>query len=70
MFDRLEQRMKGITGKREGILAAVLSLAVVLGVTIGMGTITSGFHLVDDHEFARWRYEPCKVKILNIVNRV
>ncbi len=42
--------------KRELIGIVVFSLLFVFGVTIGMGTLTSGFHLVDDHEFAEWVY--------------
>lgn len=33
----------------------ILFTALVLGVTIGMGTMTCGWHFVDDHEILEWQ---------------
>lgn len=40
--------------KREAILAWCLFTVLVFGVVITMGTLTSGFHLVDDWELAKY----------------
>lgn len=46
-----------INAKTEFIIVLLGALLLVFGTTILMGTITSGFHLVDDHEFLKWTYE-------------
>lgn len=43
--------------KREFVGITLVAFIIVFGTIYVMGTITSGFHLVDDHEFARWTYE-------------
>lgn len=43
-----EHRMAG------NIIAVLIFAALVFGVTIGCGTINSGWHFVDDHEFLEW----------------
>lgn len=35
-------------------VAFLIFTALVLGVTVGCGTISSGWHFVDDHEFLEW----------------
>lgn len=40
--------------KRETICVCGVFTILVFGVVIGMGTLTSGFHLVDDWEFAKY----------------
>lgn len=40
--------------KKEAVLIWSFSIVLVFGVVIGMGTLTSGFHLVDDWEFAQY----------------
>lgn len=42
---------------QEFLIVAGLSLVMVFGITIGMGTITCGYHMVDDHEFLEWTYQ-------------
>lgn len=37
------------------VITAIMS-AIVFGITIGFGTITSGWHFVDDHEFLEYDY--------------
>lgn len=32
------------------------STGIVLAVVLGLGTLTAGFHMVDDHEFLEWTY--------------
>lgn len=49
-FEKMDRRV-------EAILVFLLSVLLVFGVTIGVGTITCGWHLIDDHEFLRWFYE-------------
>lgn len=50
IYDRLEQMGR----KKEAVLVWSFSIVLVFGVVIGMGTLTSGFHLVDDWEFAKY----------------
>ena len=40
----------------ELICVCALSLLVVFGVTCGIGTLFSGWHFVDDHEFLEYSY--------------
>ena len=40
--------------EREAALVWVLSAALVFGAVMVTGTLTSGFHLVDDWEFAKY----------------
>lgn len=40
--------------KKEAVIVWSLFLLLVFGVVICMGTLTSGFHLVDDWEFAKY----------------
>ncbi len=49
-YEKLEQ----IGKKREAVLAWALFAALVFGVVMVTGTLTSGFHLVDDWEFAQY----------------
>lgn len=49
-YDWLEKLGKG----REALLVWGFSALFVFGVTIVMGTLTSGFHLVDDWELAKY----------------
>ncbi len=49
-YDKLEKMSKG---KEAAIVCCIFSV-LVYGVVIGMGTLTSGFHLVDDWEFAQY----------------
>ena len=49
-YERLEKLGKG----QEALLVWGFSALFVFGVTIAMGTLTSGFHLVDDWEFAKY----------------
>lgn len=50
MIDKLNK-------KQEFFVVALLSFLMVFGITIGMGTLTSGYHMVDDHEFLEWIYQ-------------
>lgn len=49
-YDRLEKMEKG----REALLVWGFSALFVFGVLLVTGTLTSGFHLVDDWEFAKY----------------
>lgn len=49
-YDRLEKMGKG----REALLVWGFSALFVFGVLLVTGTLTSGFHLVDDWEFAKY----------------
>ena len=46
--------MERIGRKKEAVIVWSLFLLLVFGVVICMGTLTSGFHLVDDWEFAKY----------------
>lgn len=41
--------------KKEFLYVTIFFTILVFGVLIGFGTITSGFHLVDDHTFMRYK---------------
>lgn len=56
-FKKIDDQIETINGKCEFLIIFVLAVLLVLGVILGMGTITSGFHLVDDHEFLKWEYQ-------------
>ncbi len=49
-YDKLENMRKG----KEAAIVCCMFSVLVYGVVIGMGTLTSGFHLVDDWEFAQY----------------
>lgn len=40
----------------ELVVIILISLGIVFGVLCGMGTLTSGYHFVDDHEFLETTY--------------
>ena len=41
---------------QEVIISFVVSLLIVFGVTLILGTLTSGWHFIDDHEFIYYDY--------------
>lgn len=57
MIEKFNDRIETINKKWELLIVCTVALVLVLGVTVGMGTMTSGFHLVDDHEFLEWVYQ-------------
>lgn len=57
MWKKLYLRIESISKRKEFALILCFSFLLVMGITLGMGTLTSGWHLVDDHEFLRWFYE-------------
>lgn len=57
MFKKVFAKIESLSRRTELLVVIFLSLLLVLGVTVGIGTITCGWHLVDDHEFLRWFYE-------------
>lgn len=56
IINKADNRIEAISGKWEFIIVLLLSLFMVFGVVCGMGTLTSGVHMVDDHEFLEWQY--------------
>ena len=54
---KLNEKIENISKMQEIVLVVFLSALMVFGIIVGMGTITSGYHLVDDHEFLRWIYQ-------------
>ena len=48
------ERLENIGRRREALIVWSFFAALVFGVVIGCGTLTSGFHLVDDWEFAKY----------------
>lgn len=57
MLKKIYLKIETIDKRKELFVVVILSILMVLGITVGVGTITSGWHLVDDHEFLRWFYE-------------
>lgn len=57
MIRRFHQTFIKEDKRVEAIWVFLLSTLLVFGITIGMGTITCGWHLIDDHEFLRWFYQ-------------
>ena len=56
-LNRLNEKIEGMGKRREFFVVAMLSVLMVYGIVMGMGTLTSGYHLVDDHEFLEWVYQ-------------
>lgn len=57
MIRRMNEKLIKMTKGKEALLVVFLSALLVFGITAGMGTLTCGRHLIDDHEFLRWFYE-------------
>jgi hypothetical protein len=57
LLKKLNNKIENMNKKQELFWIILLSSLMVFGITIGMGTITSGYHLVDDHEFLEWIYQ-------------
>ena len=69
MIKKINDRIELINKKWELLIVCVVAVVLVLGVTVGMGTMTSGFHLVDDHEFLEWTYQ-MKYQDMNIFQMI
>ncbi|MBD5456715.1 MAG: glycosyltransferase family 39 protein [Lachnospiraceae bacterium] len=54
---KLNKKIENISKMQEIALVVLLSALMVFGIIVGIGTITSGYHLVDDHEFLEWIYQ-------------
>lgn len=54
---KVETVIENLNKKQEFITVLLLFVMLVFGIIIGMGTLTSGYHLVDDHEFLKWVYQ-------------
>lgn len=57
LVKRINEKIEKIDKKQEFLLIVLLSALMVFGIILGMGTLTSGYHLVDDHEFLEWIYQ-------------
>ncbi len=53
----LNSKIEKTGKKKEFFIIFVLAVMIVALPLLGMGTLTSGFHLVDDHELLLWTYE-------------
>lgn len=53
-FQNIYAALERLGKKKEAVIVWIFFLLLVFGVVIGMGTLTSGFHLVDDWEFAKY----------------
>lgn len=69
MIKKFNDRIEMINKKWELLIVCTVALVLALGVTVGMGTMTSGFHLVDDHEFLEWVYQ-MKFQNMNIFEMI
>lgn len=54
--------------KKEIIFSIIFFTCVIFGVLLGFGTITSGLHMVDDHEF--WRFNVYLDEGQNLVDMI
>lgn len=54
---KINEKIERIDKKWEFAIVCILSAFLIFGVILGMGTLTSGYHLVDDHEFLKWTYQ-------------
>lgn len=57
MIRKFNKWLEKLDKRSEVLLILFLAVLLVFGVTAGMGTLTCGWHLIDDHEFLRWYYE-------------
>lgn len=57
MIRRFKEKPVKMDKYGEALLIIFLSALLVFGITMGVGTITCGWHLIDDHEFLRWFYD-------------
>ncbi|MBO5114443.1 MAG: hypothetical protein J6C12_14030 [Lachnospiraceae bacterium] len=54
---RILNKIESMNKKQECIVVALLSFLIIFGVLLAMGTLTCGYHLVDDHDFLKWTYQ-------------
>ena len=57
MLRKINMKIEKIGKRQEFVLIVFLAMLLVLGITVGIGTMTCGWHLVDDHEFMQYVYE-------------
>lgn len=57
MIRKLNEKIESINKKWELLIVIALSFFMVFGVVVGIGTLTSGYHLVDDHQILEWTYQ-------------
>lgn len=57
MIRRMNAKIEGMSKKQELFWVTVLFSCLVFGILLLMGTMTSGWHLTDDHEFLLWIYQ-------------
>lgn len=55
--EMINLKIEKLDKRTELFVVIILAVCLVFGVTLGMGTLTCGWHLVDDHEFLRWFYQ-------------
>jgi hypothetical protein len=53
-FQKIYKALDKIGKRQEAVIVWGFFLLLVFGVVLGTGTLTSGFHLVDDWEFAKY----------------
>lgn len=54
---KINEKIESLGKRQEFVIVFLLSVLMVFGIIVGMGTITSGYHLVDDHEFLEWIHQ-------------
>lgn len=54
---RANEKLENISKRQEFAGICILSGCLVFGILLLMGTITSGWHLTDDHNFLVWIYQ-------------
>jgi len=63
MLKKMVCKIEEMDKKKEFAVITILSFLLVFGVMLLTGTLTCGWHLVDDHDFLKWTY---KLKIENV----
>lgn len=56
-MNKVNEKIEKMNSRWEFVWICVLSGCLVFGISLLMGTITSGWHLTDDHNFLVWIYE-------------
>lgn len=57
ILNKIDRKIEDINSKTELLTVILLSFILVFGVVLGIGTLTCGYHLVDDHQILQWAYE-------------
>lgn len=57
ILNGIEDAVEKLKKRQEFIIVLLFFALLVFGVVLGIGTLTSGYHLVDDHEILKWSWQ-------------